>query len=169
MPLRIVCILAMLALGLGRLSAQELTGLGPSHTAGYPADVMASLRYAHDECKREGGKGTRFAAGTVRKLDLTGDGRADYIVDLRHAECVGRHDLYCGTAGCNIEILTARRSGKLRTVFSDRVREYEILPGNGARSVRFMMHGSYCGRAGNPSCEKTQRITGRTFVIDGPN
>ncbi len=36
---------------------------------------------------------------------------------------------------------------------------YEILPGTGARTIRFQLHGGYCGGHGVPSCFKNHRIT----------
>jgi hypothetical protein len=135
---------------------------------GYPAAVQAALQDARDECRREGGSAVTFAPDTVRTLDLTGDGRIDYIVDLRGAECAGRSSVFCGTAGCDLDIIVALRSGRYRTVFSDRVRDYEILPGRGARTIRFMLHGSYCGGAGMPSCPKTHRISRRPFEFKEP-
>ena len=105
---------------------------------GYPAAVQAAFEDARDECKREGGTAVTFAPDTVRTLDLTGDGRLDYIVDLSDAECAGRSSVFCGTAGCDLDIIVALRSGRYRTVFSDRVRDYQILPGRGPRTIRFM-------------------------------
>ena len=140
----------------------------------FPREVRASLRDAHEECKREGGGKVTFAPDTVRALDLTGDGRDDYIVDFRDTACEGREAAYCGTGGCNLDILVALPGGKLRTVFSARVRSYEILPGEGAKggkggkTIRFMLHGTYCGGHGNPSCPKEHTITAKPFVFREP-
>jgi hypothetical protein len=56
-------------------------------------------------------------------------------------------------------------NGKLRNVFTSRIRDYEILSDS---IVRFALHGSYCGRSGNPSCLKEQKITGKPFVFKEP-
>ena len=132
----------------------------------FPTEVRESLKYAHEECG-EGGKVT-FAPDTVRKLDLTGDGRPDYIVDFRDTECAERASVYCGTGGCSMDILVTLPDGKIRTVFSARTRSYEILPGKRAKRVRFELHGSFCGRSGNPSCIKTRRITAKPFEFKEP-
>jgi len=60
-------------------------------------------RYADEECARQEGGAVTFAPDTVRKVDLTGDGRDDYIVDFRDT--------------------------RVRHVFDGYVRTYEILPG----------------------------------------
>jgi len=59
-------------------------------------------------------------------------------------------------------------NGKIRSVFSDRVRAYEILAGEVARIIRFELHGSYCGGHGNPSCIKEYRITAKPFEFKMP-
>ena len=90
--------------------------------AGFPPEVREALKYAHEECG-EGGKVT-FAPDTVRKLDLTGDGRPDYIVDFRDTQCAERLAVYCGTGGCSMDILVTLPDGKIRTVFSARTRSF---------------------------------------------
>jgi hypothetical protein len=134
----------------------------------YPPEVRQSLRYAQDECKRQGGSKATLAPDTVRKIDLTGDGREDYIVDFRDTQCEGAAAVYCGTGGCSMDILVTLPNGKIRTVFSDRVRAYDVLPGEGARKIRFELHGSFCGRSGNPSCEKEHMISARPFAFKEP-
>jgi hypothetical protein len=53
-------------------------------------------------------------------------------------------------------------------VFSGRVRRYEIMPGGGARTIRFELHGGYCGGHGNPSCIRMHLITARPFKFKMP-
>ena len=109
-----------------------------------------------------------FAADTVRILDLTGAGRNDYIIDLRNAECPGRESTYCGTGGCELSIVATLPAGGTRLLFEQQVRDYEVVPGSGARTIRFTLHGGYCGGHGNPSCIKTHRITPQPFKFTMP-
>jgi hypothetical protein len=156
------------ALAAGSALAQDPAKLPRLDSGNYPPEVRKALRYANQECTRQGGGAVTFAPDTVRNLDLTGDGRDDYIVDFRDTECAGRQAVYCGTSGCSIEILVTLPNGKVRSVFSDRVRSYEILPGERARTVRFELHGSYCGGHGSPSCVKERRITAKPFGFEMP-
>lgn len=135
----------------------------------YPTEIRRALVEADEICRRVGGTRVTLSVNAVRKLDLNGDGREDYIVDFHEAECVGRTSFFCGTGGCDLLILVALRGGALRKVFDDRVREYEILSGRGPSEIRFVLHGSYCGGHGNPSCEKTRRITSEPFKFGQPN
>jgi hypothetical protein len=80
----------------------------------YPTEIRRALVVADEACRRA----TRvtLSINAVRKLDLNGDGRDDYIVDFHEAECVGRASFFCGTSGCDLLILVALRGGALRKV-----------------------------------------------------
>jgi hypothetical protein len=155
--------LAVLALTAAGTLAQEAGKLPPFKAIDYPIDIRKALSYGPDECRRLGGGKVKFAPDTVRKLDLNGDGKDDYIVSFADTECAGRLAVYCGTGGCTMDIWVTLPNGRQRMVFSDRVRAYEILPGEGAKTIRFDMHGSYCGTYGAAECPKEHKITGRPF------
>jgi hypothetical protein len=157
---------AVLALLAGAAVAQETSNRPPFRAIDYPLEVRKALSYAPEECRRQGGGKVTFAPDTVRNVDLNGDGRTDYVISLQDAECAGRQSVFCGTAGCSTDVLVTLPNGRIRNVFSDRIRGYEILPGKGM--VRFELHGSYCGGSGNPSCFKAQRITGKPFEFKEP-
>jgi len=127
--------------------------------------VLAEARTA---CTEEDGKRVKFGPQTVRKLDLTGDGRADFIVDLKHARCDGRETTFCGTGGCDFAIVVAKQDGSFARVFFQRVLAYRIEGGSGARTFRFDLHGSRCGKAGADPCVKRQRISGEAFRFEEP-
>ena len=166
-PLKLILVITA-ALAAGSAPAQEPAKPPPFDAGNYPSGVRKALRYANDECTRQGGGAVSFAPDTVRKFDLTGDGRDDYIVDFRETVCADREVAYCGTGGCRLDILVTLPNGKIRSVFSDRVRAYEILAGEVARIIRFELHGSYCGGHGNPSCIKEYRITAKPFEFKMP-
>jgi len=166
-------LLLVAVLAAGSAWAEDAAKPPPLDAGKYPAEVQKALRYANEECKSQGGGEVTFAHDTVTTLDLTGGGRRDYIVDFHHTECAGREAVYCGTGGCTMEILVTLPSGKVRSVFNDRVRSYEILPDrvpdrSAPRTIRFELHGSYCGGHGNPSCPREKRITTAPFEFIMP-
>jgi hypothetical protein len=65
----------------------------------------------------------------------------------------------------SLQTASRRASRVSRRRGGDRVREYEILSGSGPSKIRFVLHGSYCGGHGNPSCEKTQTKLVRTMAL----
>ena len=140
----------------------------PFRAIDYPIEVRKSLAYAPLECRRQGGGKVTFAPDTVRKVDLNGDGRDDYVVSLQDTACPGSVAAFCGTGGCTMDFLVTLPNGKIRSVFSDRIRGYELLPGEAPRKIRFQLHGSFCGGHGNPSCFKEQTITGKPFMFREP-
>jgi hypothetical protein len=167
--------LVITVLAAGCALAQQPAKLPPFDPGNYPPEVQKALRYADDECKRDGGDGVTFAPDTVRKLDLTGDGRDDYIVSFGDTKCSGRNAfaLYCGSGGCLLNILVTLPDGKVRKVFGDYVRGYDIRPdpaakSDGPRSIGFELHGAFCGEHGTPSCFKEKHITTRPFEFKVP-
>jgi hypothetical protein len=164
---RVVPALVMLATAVGAALAQEPVER-PFKAIDYPIEIRKALSYGPEECKRQGGGKVTFAANTVRKVDLTGDGVDDYIISFAKTACAGRQAVYCGTAGCTLDIYVTLPNGKQRMVFSDRVWGYDILPGEGARTLRFDLHGSYCGGAGASECRKEHKITHRPFEFIEP-
>ncbi|MDN5004692.1 hypothetical protein ACFQZO_27965 [Bradyrhizobium sp. GCM10027634] len=144
----------------------------PFDPAGYPLAVQKALRYANEECDSQGGGAVTFVPDTVRKVDLTGDGRDDYIVDFRDTKCGEREGTYCGTGGCVLDILVTRPDGSVRTVFDGYVRSYSIVAPSmkrgAARVIRFDLHGSYCGGFGAQACVKERAITATPFTFKQP-
>ncbi|WP_439368211.1 hypothetical protein [Bradyrhizobium sp. DASA03120] len=163
------CVILLLALFSTTARADDAKPLDP---ADYPPGVQEALRYANEECDSQGGGAVSFAPDTVRKVDLTGDGRDDYIVDFRDTKCGERTTTYCGTGGCVLNILVALPDGSVRPVFDGYVRSYEILAPpmkrGAARVVRFDLHGSYCGGFGAQACSKEKAITASPFAFRQP-
>ena len=164
MTARGVLALAMLALVTSPTAAQEAAKPSPFKATDYPIEVRKSLSNAVLVCRQEENGKVTFASDTVRKIDLNGDGRDDYLVSLADTKCSTFESIFCGTGGCDLDIYVALANGAYRLVFSNRVRGYEILPGKGARTIRFDMHGGYCGTYGAAECVKQKRITDKPFA-----
>jgi hypothetical protein len=165
MMLRFASFLFAVALSAGGALAGDAAPFNPD---AYPPEVGKSLHLAIEACTQDGGGAVTFAPDTVQEIDLTGDGRDDYIVDFHNTLCADREATYCGTGGCDMDILVTLPNGRIRTVFSDRVRGIEIKQGNGVRLIRFQLHGGYCGGHGNPSCYKEHRMTAKPFKFVMP-
>jgi hypothetical protein len=141
--------------------------------AGFPNEVQAVIAEARKECREADGKGVTLKQGAIKKLDLNGDGRSDYAVDLAHVRCRGAESVYCGTGGCTLTLMIAQPDGALKTIFQGYVRTYTIAPQRNSkpapRSIRFDLHGSACGKVGADMCFKTQTITGEPFDFKDKN
>lgn len=153
-------------------SAARADDARPFNPADYPPGVQKAVRFANEECdSQEGGKVT-FAPDTVRKIDLTGDGREDYIVDFQDTKCGDRETTYCGTGGCVMKILVTLPDGNVREVFDGYVLRHKIMAPSvkrgAARTVRFDLHGSFCGGFGPQTCVKQKAITATPFAFKQP-
>jgi hypothetical protein len=96
-------------------------------------------------------------------------------VSFGDTRCIGQGvvALNCGTGGCLSTILVTLPNGRVRQVFSDYVRSYQIRPdpaakSDGPRTISFELHGAFCGGRGTPSCFKEKRITTRPFEFRMP-
>jgi len=170
MMIRIATFAVTALLSAATALAQDAAPAPPFNPDAYPPEVRRALRYGHEECLRAGGGKVTFAPDTVRQVDLTGDGRDDYIVDFHHTACAGWESTYCGTGGCTMEILVTLPDGKVRSVFNGRAHDIEISPdpvvkSARPRTIRFALHGSYCGGFGSQVCNKTHRITAKPFAF----
>jgi hypothetical protein len=162
--MRLAALLVLALLGCGTAIAQDVAPR-PFKATDYPIEVRKALSGAVIRC-REGDDGkVTFAPDTVRKVDLTGDGRDDFIISYRNTKCSSFPFIYCGTGGCGLDIFVALSNGRYRKVFSNNVRGYEILPGKGGRTIRFDVHGGYCDTYGPAECQKKRRITEKPFTF----
>ena len=162
---KLVLAFTVLALTAGVATAQKAAKLPPFDAANYPAELRATFDAAAKECHEADEGKVTFAPDTVRTIDLTGDGRQDFIVSLEGAKCSSFASIYCGTGGCPLEIFVGLPDGSYRTVFSNQVRAYKVLPaqGKGPRTIRFDLHGGFCGTYGAAECVKQQKITDQPF------
>lgn len=129
----------------------------------YPPAVRAVLDEARTYCTDQGGQRVEFRREPVRKVDLTGTGRDSFIIDLTYAQCIDAEYAFCGSAGCELTIVVARRGGGYVRVFSQQVNGIDIEGTRGARTILFHLHGGYCGRSGAEGCEKRQRMSEKPF------
>jgi hypothetical protein len=154
------------ALACATAAAQDTAKVLDPHA--YPPALQQSLQGLQNACRKAGGGDVSFAPDMVRALDLTGDGRTDYLIDLGDADCHDIAGFYCGTGGCELDIDVTLPNGGLRQIFSGPVLHYDILPGSGAKTIRFELHGAFCGLHGSQLCVKTHRITTKPFEFVVP-
>ena len=129
----------------------------------FPAPIQEDLNRARKECADADDGKVGVKPSFVRRLDLTGDGRPDYIVNFNGLTCSTFESVFCGTGGCEHIIYVTTKSGELRQVFSGMVRGYKVSKGSGAKTITFHLHGGFCGEGGYYDCVKRKRITEAPF------
>ena len=101
--------------------------------------------------------------GFVRKLDLTGNKRADYIVDHGELKCSTFASVLLWHRRLPAQYLCRHQSWRIAAVFSGIVRRYRVSKGAGAKTITFHLHGGFCAEGGYYDCVKKRRITEAPF------
>lgn len=152
------CAIAFVALTAGSASAR------PFKAMDYPTAVRKVLSEAVIACRQaEGGK-LAFAPDTVRKVDLNGDGRTDYVVHFGKVVCPEMRHIFCGTGGCETHFMVTMPNGSIRDLFNEPVHNYRMLPRKGPGWVRFSVHHSDCNRGTARECLRDVRIGYKKFT-----
>ena len=165
---RSVAACALLLLGITSAAAQPAASqlLNPREAAG----ARAVVERARNTCLKANGHMLVLEPGAVSRHDLTGNGRADYIIDMTYVRCERLGSIFCGTGGCELSIVVALPRGKFREVFRQQVIRYEIEPSDGSmRTIRFDLHGTFCGKTGPEPCRERRRINGERFSFRQPS
>jgi hypothetical protein len=129
-----------------------------------PAEVQAHVNDARKECAGIEGGELRVDPQAYQKLDLTGDGRDDYLLDYSFIKCSTAEGYFSGTGGSPLVIFVAKRDDSYVKVFEGPVRSYTIAKGRGPRTITFDLHGGFCGKHGAEACPKKHRITAKPFA-----
>ena len=150
--------IGVLAIALSGASAQD-----------YPREIKARFETAKESCKDAAGhgpdtKGVVVKPEAIRKIDLNGDRRDDYIVDYTHVSCDDNHAYFCGSGGCYLAILIAKQDGYFATVYDDQVLDYELTKKRGPHVITLSLHHSDC-HDGREFCVKRGRITAKPLKL----
>jgi hypothetical protein len=136
----------------------------------YPHEIQARFETARNDCKDAAGhgpdtKGVIFKPKAIRKLDLTGDRRDDYILDYAHVSCDDNSAYFCGSGGCTLAILVTKRDGSLATVYDDQVLAYELSKGRAPYAITLSLHPADCPSSNTAACVKRARITVKPLAL----
>lgn len=164
---------ALLALPLAApLAAQSAPAPNP-----WPREVQAIFDGYKAQCLQAGGKFVPDLAGFARPVEVTGDGKADWVVEDSAFECrVSQAQMdagnypetgsgFCGTAGCQLTILGSGRKG-LAPIFQGNLRDWKVVElGGGRKGIETSVHGSACGGFGAEVCMETLAWNGRKWDL----
>jgi hypothetical protein len=125
---------------LGSLLYGPLSGAGP---AKLPAVVAADLRDIAGECTGVGGKADTSQA--VKRVDLNGDGKEDYVLDVGSIHCDGAASIY-GDRAKGVTVYAGDGAGGAQQAFS--AMAYSVsLEGTGPLAKLWLtVSGQTCGK-----------------------
>lgn len=145
--------------------------------APWPREVQAIFEGYKSQCRQAGGKFLPDRANFARQIEVTGDGKPDWVVEHSAFACkvtqaqMDAGDVpdtgsgFCGTAGCQITILGSGRKG-LAPIFEGILRDLTPVDlGGGRKGIETTVHGSACGGAGAEVCIETLAWTGKKWAL----
>ena len=108
-----------------------------------PAAVAADLAAAVKTCTDVGGKAVTDAA--VKRTDLNGDGREDYVLDIGSIRCEGAASVY-GDREKGVTVYAGDGSGGAKNVFSESVFGAKVDGTGTAAKLWLTVMGPQCGK-----------------------
>lgn len=133
----------------GPVAANPATATAQNQLAQSPRaqdPVEKVIERAREECRGFRNGSLTVADGAVTRVDVTGDGQADAVVDARFFRCSSAASLFCGTGGCAITVIAdGSTTGFL-------AKGWRIIPWARHRVLLLEVHGSRCGGTNLRSC-----------------
>ncbi len=126
------------------------------------ADVDTILAEATAACAAQDG-GTLTTEGAVKEVDLTGDGKADTVVDEALFQCSTSASLFNGGTGGSMVHFLAEGSETARLV-----KGWDTANWNGNLLILLALHGGDCGGAGVDPCFEALTWGANSFVSVRP-
>ncbi len=109
---------------------------GPSFAADAAEAVIEAAR---GECRSLEKGVLEVQDGAVTRIDVSGDGKPDAIVDSSKFACSSAASFFCGTGGCAVTIIV---DGQATDFLA---KGWKVVDWNGAPVVLLAVHGNACG------------------------
>jgi hypothetical protein len=108
----------------------------PASAAEWPGPVAEAVKERQEFCTGEGG---RLAAPekAIRRLDLDGDGRDDFILDDGRLTCSKGAPGWCGSGGCSMEVFLSGTKDGLKSVVTHLGAGYAVKKSGRGHRVTF--------------------------------
>ncbi|WP_420402744.1 hypothetical protein [Nisaea sp.] len=115
--------------------------------AGSGTDAVVEAVQA--ECAAIDGGLLTLEADAIQRLDLTGDGRPDEVIDGRDLSCSSSRTLFCGgTGGCRLFLVVGE------SVTEEMSKGWKLVRLGHLPVLLLQVHGSRCGGTNLRSCVK---------------
>lgn len=122
---------------------------------GLPKVLSGAVKALEAECRAEGGVASWTAKGIFYEVNLSPDGRPDYVLDTHGITCSGGFTPWVGSDGFRYLIFVSTGPGRWTRAFERPARGLEIKDGPTPELILFS-HSAYCSK---PNPERYQRCT----------
>ena len=104
----------------------------PTPEASPPELLAARAEHMAHGCVRP--ENARLGEGYQQSADFNGDGRPDYVLDTLAFSCAGAEPPFCGSGGCNVDVILSTRTGYERPL-NLRFHNAALVMNQGGRDV----------------------------------
>lgn len=133
-----------------------------------PATLPPEIAKAQADLRRECNGKAVFEPGFQTTADINGDGLPDYFLDYGKLDCDGTRGMYCGSAGCTLDIYVSS-GGRYVQGYGTNTQGWSIDRSGDRATLVMELHGSACGRIGAQGCERRMAWNGKEFVAARSN
>ena len=148
---RIPLLAPLLALAL--LSATG-PAAAPTAASEYPERIRSALERLRHVCVEHGGKPGPVDA-VVTSVDVDGNGKPDFIFDLRKMACTGRPAVFCAGGFCTFEVYTWRAENDWKPLLIASVAEWRTARIGKRPALILTQQGEFCGKPKRKTCTVT--------------
>jgi hypothetical protein len=134
-----------------------------------PAAVAKDLKAIEDQCREVGGKPS--TANAVKRADLNGDGKDDFVLDVGSVNCDGAASVY-GDREKGVSVYAGDGKGGAALAFSDMAYGVKIEGIPPATKLWLTVSGAQCGKKPAPDfasesfCERPLAWNANTRKFD---
>ena len=139
-PVVVVCAVCSIVCPLAHAAPP---GTKPPGQPQLPAIVAAGVKYLDDTCREVGGKPLNSAV--VKRVDLNGDGKEDFVLDVGAANCEGAASIY-GDREKAVAVYIDDGKGGATEAFNDSVYGVTIEGTGPAAKLWLTVTAQQCGK-----------------------
>jgi hypothetical protein len=160
---------ALPVLGLAALWWPASVSVGATPDPNLPATVAKEMQALAEQCREVGGK--PLTENAVKRVDLNGDGKDDFVLDVGSMGCDGAPSIY-GDRGKGVYVYAGDGAGGAALAFSDVVYGAKVEGTGAAAKLWLTVSGPQCGKkparefASESFCERALTWNAKTGKFD---
>lgn len=137
------------------MSASPKTG---DPYAGLPKVVARAVKELEAECRAEDGIPKWLAKSVFGVVDVSPDGRPDYLIDTHDVGCDGGFTPWVGSDGFRYILFISTGPGRWTRAFNRAARGFDIVPARNGKWPQLVVF-SHSGHCTRPNPERYMRCT----------
>ena len=120
-----------------------------------------AIQQARQDCQSFENGTLKLGENVVSRVDITGDGQLDEVVDFGKLSCSTAASLFCGTGGCSLSVITAGKATEFLA------KAWNVFVWDNQPILMLVVHGSECGGINLRRCYRATVWTEKGFSTVG--